>query len=83
MALAANDDWQIPQQVPEALPELHTSLEKPYGFLDMHSGYLRHAAHTENEVNELGPNAETCSKEERARLRIEHEEAKWDPEHYM
>ncbi|KAH6919073.1 SHQ1 protein-domain-containing protein [Coprinopsis sp. MPI-PUGE-AT-0042] len=80
---AANDDWQIPQQVPEALPPLHTSLEKPYGFLDMHSGYLRHAAHTENEVNELGPNAETCPKEERTKLRMEHEEKKWDPEHYM
>ncbi|TFK27328.1 SHQ1-domain-containing protein, partial [Coprinopsis marcescibilis] len=80
---AIENDWQIPQKVPDALPELHTTLEKPYGFLDMHSGYLRHAGHTENEINELGPIAETCPKQERTRLRTEHEETKWDPEHYM
>ncbi|EAU88048.1 shq1 [Coprinopsis cinerea okayama7 len=80
---ALENDWQIPQQVPEPLPELHTTIEKRYGFLDMHSGYLRHVGHTENEINELGADAETCPKDERRKIRIEREEAKWDPEYYM
>ncbi|KAJ3521375.1 hypothetical protein NMY22_g12345 [Coprinellus aureogranulatus] len=80
---AAANDWQLPQQVPEGLPELQTSLEKPYGFLSLHSGYLRHVGHTENEVNDLGPDAEKCSKDERAKRRVQREDEKWDPEHYM
>ncbi|KAF5324881.1 hypothetical protein D9611_004214 [Ephemerocybe angulata] len=81
--LAAANDWQLPQQVPEGLPELQTSIEKPYGFLDLHSGYLRHVGHTENEVNDLGPDAENCSKDERSARRTKREDDKWDPEHYM
>lgn len=80
---AAANDWQLPQQVPEGLPELQTSIEKPYGFLDLHSGYLRHVGHTENEVNDLGPDAENCSKDERSARRTKREDDKWDPEHYM
>lgn len=49
----------------------------------MHSGYFRHVEHTENEVNELGVDAETCPPDERRRRRIKHEEDKWDEEHYM
>ena len=49
----------------------------------MHSGYFRHVAHTENEVNELGIDAETCSPEERRARRLKHEDEKWDEEHYM
>ncbi|KAG5647129.1 hypothetical protein DXG03_001084 [Asterophora parasitica] len=78
---AAKNDWQLPQEVPE--PQLSTSLQKYYGFLDIHSGYFRHVAHTENEVNELGPDAETCTRAERRRRRVQHEDKKWDEEHYM
>ncbi|TFK90431.1 SHQ1-domain-containing protein, partial [Polyporus arcularius HHB13444] len=80
---AAENDWQLPQSVPEPLPQLHTSAEHRYGFLDMHSGYFSHVEHTENEVNELGVDAETCPPDERRRRRIKHEEEKWDEEHYM
>ncbi|KAF8892576.1 SHQ1 protein-domain-containing protein [Infundibulicybe gibba] len=80
---AADNDWQLPQNVPEELPPLDTSVERRYGFLDMHSGYFRHVTHTENEVNELGAQAETCTVQERRQLRIEHENQKWDPEYYM
>lgn len=59
------------------------STQKHYGFLDMHSGYLRHVLHTENEVNELGGDAEECTKEERTAKRIKHEDEKFDEEHYM
>jgi protein SHQ1 len=54
-----------------------------YGFLDMHSGYLKHALHTENEINELSGDAEECTKEERTARRIKHENDKFDEEHYM
>ncbi|EMD38592.1 hypothetical protein CERSUDRAFT_153557 [Gelatoporia subvermispora B] len=80
---AAANDWQLPQQVPEPLPTLHTSPEHRYGFLDMHTGYFRHVEHTENEINELGTDAETCPPEERRRRRLRHEEEKWDEEHYI
>ena len=49
----------------------------------MHHGYLRHVIHTENEVNELGADAETCTVDERTKRRIDHEDEKWDGEHYM
>ncbi|RDB24070.1 Protein shq1 [Hypsizygus marmoreus] len=78
---AAENDWQLPQEVPE--PPLSTSIQKYYGFLDMHSGYFRHVTHTENEVNELGSDAETCTPSERRRRRSEHENKKWDEEYYM
>lgn len=84
MLIAAENDWQLPQEVPPAgLPPLNLTSQKFYGFLDMHSGYLRHVTHTENEVNELGDEAETCSREERRARRIQHENEKWDPEHYV
>ena len=81
--VAAANDWQLPQKVPESLPELETSIAKPYGFLNRHSGYLTHVGHTENEVNDLGPDAENCSKMERSQRRVKREDEKWDPEHYM
>ncbi|THH08268.1 hypothetical protein EW146_g9049, partial [Bondarzewia mesenterica] len=80
---AAENDWQLPQSVPEPLPSLHTTREKPYGFLDAYTGYFRHVSDTENEVNELGPDAETVPPIERRALRVAHENAKWDEEHYM
>jgi protein SHQ1 len=81
--LAAKNDWQLPQEIPEPLPKPNLFIEKRYGFLDMHSGYFRHVAHTENEVNELGAGAEMCSPDERRNKRIKHEDEKWDEEHYM
>lgn len=42
-----------------------------------------HVGHTENEINELGDNAENCDLDDRRKLRIRHEDAKWDEEHYM
>ncbi|KAF8201459.1 SHQ1 protein-domain-containing protein [Pholiota molesta] len=78
------NDWQLPQEVPqEGLPPLNLSKQMHYGFLDMHSGYLKHALHTENEINELGGDAEECTKEERTARRIKHENDKFDEEHYM
>ncbi|KAF8205956.1 SHQ1-domain-containing protein [Mycena galopus ATCC 62051] len=81
--LAAENDWQIPQEVPTADPSISTSLTQPYGFLNLHSGYFRHVGHTENEVNELGTDAETCTLRERRLKRWKHEDEKWDEEHYM
>ncbi|KAF5330561.1 hypothetical protein D9619_006009 [Psilocybe cf. subviscida] len=81
---AAENDWQLSQEVPPAgLPPLNLTAQKYYGFLDMHSGYLRHVMHTENEVNELDDEAETCTREERRARRLKHENEKWDPEHYL
>lgn len=80
---AAANDWTIPQTVPDALPTLETTLHKPYGFLNAYTGYFRHVATTENEVNELGADAETLSPLDRRAHRLQHEDSKWDPEHYM
>ncbi|KAK0459575.1 SHQ1 protein-domain-containing protein [Desarmillaria tabescens] len=78
---AAQNDWQMPQTVPDLLPPLHLSTS--YGFLNRHSGYFVHVTHTENEVNELGAEAEQLSSEERRHIRIQHEDDKWDEEYYM
>jgi hypothetical protein len=62
---------------------LETSLRKPYGFLNAYTGYFLHVGTTENEINELGTDAETLSPPERRIRRLRHEESKWDPEYYM
>lgn len=80
---AAENDWQLPQEVPEPLTQLKTTPEYQYGFLDMHTGYFRHVEHTENDINELGADAETCSPSERRKTRLKHEDQKWDEEYYM
>lgn len=49
----------------------------------MYSGYFRHVSHTENEVNELGADADVRTPFERRQLREKHEDEKWDEEHYM
>ncbi|KAF9036572.1 SHQ1-domain-containing protein [Panaeolus papilionaceus] len=79
---AAENDWQIPQELPEN-ETIKTSRNTHYGFLDMHTGYLSHVSHTENEANELGPDAETLTPKERLSKRLQHEDEKWDEEHYM
>ncbi|KAG9318529.1 SHQ1 protein-domain-containing protein [Chiua virens] len=79
---AAENDWQVPQTLPEAASEVLSSSKKYYGFLNKYTGYFMHA-HTENEINELGNNAESCDLDERFSLRIMHENEKWDEEHYM
>ncbi|KAF8266599.1 hypothetical protein EI94DRAFT_1732689 [Lactarius quietus] len=80
---AAANDWTIPQTVPDTLPVLETSVQKPYGFLNAYTGYFRHVGTTENEINELGTDAETLSPLERRTRRVQHEDSKWDPEHYI
>lgn len=79
---AAENDWQFPQTIVES-PSLQLSTKRYYGFLDMYTGYFTHVAHTENDINELGNEAEHCSPEERRAKRLQHEEMKWDEEHYM
>ncbi|KAJ7252451.1 SHQ1 protein-domain-containing protein [Mycena rebaudengoi] len=79
---AAENDWQLPQQVPDTSP-ITMTLVQTYGFLNSYSGYFKHVSHTENEVNELGVNAETCTPRERRSIRLKHEDDKWDEEHYM
>jgi protein SHQ1 len=83
LCIAARNDWQLQQEVPGPLPGINLSVDRRYGFLDMHSGYFRHVSHTENEVNELGADAEFCPPEERRKRRIKHEDEKFDGEHYM
>ncbi|KAG1754427.1 SHQ1 protein-domain-containing protein [Suillus lakei] len=80
---AAENDWQFPQTVAESSPPLQISTKRYYGFLDMYTGYFTHVVHTENDVNELGSEAESCLPEERRVKRLQHEEIKWDEEHYM
>jgi protein SHQ1 len=80
---AAENDWQFPQTVLESSSPLQLSTKRYYGFLDMYTGYFTHVAHTENDVNELGSEAESCLPEERRAKRLQHEEVKWDEEHYM
>ncbi|KAF9533490.1 SHQ1 protein-domain-containing protein [Crepidotus variabilis] len=81
---AAENDWQLTQNLSEESgPQLQTSPQAQYGFLDLHSGYLRHAAHTENEINELGTDAEVCTSVERSARRVAHENEKFDEEHYI
>ncbi|KAG8217555.1 SHQ1 protein-domain-containing protein [Butyriboletus roseoflavus] len=79
---AAENDWQVSQTVPETTAELDLS-GRYYGFLDKYTGYFVHVAHTENEINELGNSVESCALDERRKLRITHENGKWDEEHYM
>ncbi|CAL1704202.1 unnamed protein product [Somion occarium] len=80
---AAENDWQVKQELPEPDTSFKTSISRNYGFLNLHSGYFRHVEHAENEVNELGANAETAGPSERRELRLNHEEQKWDEEYYM
>ncbi|KAI0255359.1 SHQ1 protein-domain-containing protein [Lactifluus subvellereus] len=80
---AAANDWTLPQTIPDTLPVLETSLYKPYGFLNAYTGYFRHVASTENDINELGADAEILSLSERRIRRLGHEDEKWDPEYYM
>lgn len=77
------NDWQLPQQVPEPLSSLKTEISSRYGFLNRHSGYFEHISYTENEVNELGANAETLETPDRRAKRLEHEDEKWDEEYYL
>ncbi|KAH9989771.1 SHQ1 protein-domain-containing protein [Russula vinacea] len=68
---------------PDPLPPLETSRQKPYGFLNAYTGYFLHVGTTENEINELGVDAETLIPSERRIRRLRHEESKWDPGHYI
>ncbi|KAJ3811543.1 SHQ1 protein-domain-containing protein [Lentinula aff. lateritia] len=79
---AAKNDWQLFQEVPPAeQPTLGVSAY--YGFLDMYTGYFTNVTYTENEVNELGSEAEALTRLQRRQRRIKHEDEKWDEEYYM
>ncbi|CAE6433181.1 unnamed protein product [Rhizoctonia solani] len=83
---AAQNDWQIDQEVPDdELSDIGVSVSTrtPYGFLDLHTRYFTNVVHTENEVNELGAEAENSTLTKRRQLREASEEAKWDEEHYI
>ena len=80
---AAQNDWLLPQTLPDQVLSLAISPERPYGFLNSYTGYFRHVTNVENEVNELGPDPETCPVEERRKRRLAREDEKWDEEHYM
>ncbi|KAJ1310308.1 hypothetical protein OPQ81_007047 [Rhizoctonia solani] len=85
-ARAAENDWQIEQVAPDDdLPDIgvSTSTHVAYGFLDLYTGYFVNVTHTENEVNELGAEAENSTTDRRQQLREASEEAKWDEEHYI
>jgi protein SHQ1 len=79
---ASENDWQMPQNLAEAEP-FRITTQMHYGFLDLHSGYFKNVSYTENEINELGGDAETCSRSERRAKRVKNEESKWDEEHYL
>ncbi|KIY51073.1 SHQ1-domain-containing protein [Fistulina hepatica ATCC 64428] len=79
---AAENDWQLPQSISEQT-SLTITANRPYGFLNMHSGYFHHIAQIENEVNELGVDCENCPPDLRRQRRIGRENEKWDPEYYM
>ncbi|KAG9102647.1 hypothetical protein FRC06_001521 [Ceratobasidium sp. 370] len=85
-AKAAENDWQIEQTAPDEdldPPRLSTGSLTTYGFLDLHTGYFVHVTSTENEVNELGAEAENATLARRRELREANEENKWDEEHYL
>lgn len=81
-APAISNDWQLPQ-IPSSENPFDLSTGRHYGFLDLYTGYFRHVAHVENDVNQLGANAETMSPAERLANREQKEEEKWDEEYYM
>ncbi|KAF7308418.1 CS domain-containing protein [Mycena chlorophos] len=81
--LAAENDWQLPQTVPDDTPSISLALSMPYGFLNRHSGYFAHVGHTENEINELGADAERSTPQERRQKRFKRENDKFDEEYYM
>jgi len=83
---AERNDWRLPQTIPTAAnpqPEILRSLTRPYGFLEMHSGYFRHTKESENDVNLLGEDAERCTNEERRTRREKQEDEKWDGDYYL
>ncbi|KAJ7062188.1 SHQ1 protein-domain-containing protein [Mycena amicta] len=82
---AAENDWQLPQTVPQDQdsPSISLSPTQPYGFLNRHTGYFTHVGHTENEVNELGAEAERLTPRERRQKRFKCEDEKFDEEYYM
>ncbi|KAF7303612.1 CS domain-containing protein [Mycena indigotica] len=81
--LAEENDWQIPQTIPDESSSISLSLTQSYGFLNRYTGYFTHVAHTENEVNELGAEAERLTPGERRQKRFDREDDKFDDEYYM
>lgn len=81
---AAENNWQIEQTLSsDDSPSVSASTKIAYGFLDLHTGYFAHVTHTENEVNELGAEAENATLARRRELREANEDNKWDEEYYL
>ncbi|KAK1232993.1 hypothetical protein PQX77_003907 [Marasmius sp. AFHP31] len=79
---AAENDWQLPQTLPES-DSIKVTPQCQYGFLDAYTGYFTNVSYAENEVNELGADAERSLPKERRKKRLLDEDNKWDVEHYM
>jgi protein SHQ1 len=80
---AAQNDWQYPQREPEVSNAIAMPDQARYGFLNMHSGYFTNVSYTENEVNDVGNDIETCPLQRRREKRMKRENNKWDDEHYL
>ncbi|KAF7323634.1 CS domain-containing protein [Mycena kentingensis (nom. inval.)] len=82
--LAAENDWQLPQTIPDSeASSISMSRTQPYGFLSRYTGYFTHVGHTENEINEVGADAERLTPRERRQIRLKRENEKFDEEYYM
>lgn len=90
---AEKNNWLLPQN-PDTTPgqssfdstfTTTTSPYRSYGFLDLHSGYFRHAssAFSDNEGNELGPDIEKLTPMERRARGKKKVDAKFDGSYYL
>jgi hypothetical protein len=75
-------DWEYEQQV-STEPSTEELLNRhPYGFNDSHSGYFEPLKEELSEIVGL-QTPDTCSLEERKKLRLVSEDLKFDERHYM
>lgn len=89
---AEKNNWILPLN-PDKMPEpsldttftTSTSPFRPYGFLDMYTGYFRHAssAYSDNEGNELGPDIEILAPVKRRALGKKKVDTKFDGSYYL
>ncbi|GJJ11923.1 hypothetical protein Clacol_006161 [Clathrus columnatus] len=89
---AEKNNWVLPQNLDitpgpsfDSTFTTTSSSCRPYGFLDMHSGYFRHAssAYSDNEANELGPDVEQLAPVERRAKGKQKVDAKFDGSYYL
>ncbi|KAG8998689.1 hypothetical protein FRB94_004655 [Tulasnella sp. JGI-2019a] len=89
---AKKHDWHYPQAFADSNASATTGqsasaslagVTRPYGFLDSYNGYFKYVTYSDNEVNELGPDAEHLTMEERRVRRETREDEKWDSKYYL